>query len=205
MSAGAGTILLASGSPRRREILAAAGLRFRRVASPDVAEVAAGVPGEVAATNAALKCRAACEAGAPEAGELMLGADTIVVLDGEVLGKPRDRGEAAAMLGRLSGRAHRVLTATHLRDREGREAAAVTETAVHVAALAPGWIRAYVSSGEGDDKAGAYGLQGPMAYQVDGIEGCYFNVVGLSPAALRRSIRKMGRDPLDFVRTEPEA
>lgn len=199
------TILLASGSPRRREILQAAGFRFRRVDAPDVEEVGQGSPAQVVRTNARLKCRAAAAAEPPGAHELMLGADTVVAIDSQVLGKPRSRAEGGRMLRALSGRWHRVVTGIWLRGRDGDEVGVVTTTRVKVAPLASSWIRGYLSSGEADDKAGAYGIQGRMGIHVERISGCYFNVVGLSPAALRRGVDRIGLHAHDFLRRAAEA
>lgn len=199
------TILLASGSPRRREILHDAGFRFRRVAAPDVPEVGEGRPDAVVRLNARRKCRAAVAACAPGPSEVVLGADTVVAVDGTVLGKPRSRAEAERMLRALSGRWHRVVTGIWLRGPGGEEAGVVATTRVQVAPLASSWIRGYLSSGEADDKAGAYGIQGRMGVQVDRIAGCYFNVVGLSPAALRRGLDRIGLDASKFLRTATEA
>lgn len=205
MEIGPATILLASGSPRRGEILAASGLRFRRVRSPDVDEVGEGRPASVVRSNARRKCRAAAAACPPGPREVLLGADTVVAIDGQVLGKPADRAEAQRMLRALSGRWHRVVTGIWLFCPGGREVGVVTTTRVKVAPLATSWIRGYLVSGEADDKAGAYGIQGRMGILVDRISGCYFNVVGLSPAALRRGLDRIGLQWYDFLRTAAEA
>jgi septum formation protein len=198
-------ILLASGSPRRREILQSAGFRFRRVATPEVEEVGEGKPAQVVRVNARRKCRAAAEGLEPSPRDVVLGADTVVAIDAQVLGKPEDRADAARMLRALSGRWHRVVTGIWLRGPGGDEVGVVTTTRVHVAPLASSWIQGYLSSGEADDKAGAYGIQGRMGVHVDRISGCYFNVVGLSPAALRRGLDRIGLHADEFLRTSAEA
>lgn len=192
------TLLLASASPRRREILAAAGYRFRVVPAPGVEELMAGRASRLALKNAAAKGRAARDARSPGARELVLAADTVVVLGREVLGKPRDRADAARMLGALQGRWHRVVTGHWLGDGAGREAGAVVATRVRVLAMSRAEIGDYLATGEADDKAGAYGIQGRMAPYIDAVSGCYFNVVGLSPAAVRKLIQRLGAAPGDF-------
>jgi septum formation protein len=119
----------------------------------------------------------------------VLGADTTVVLDGEVLGKPRDAQEAAAMLGRLSGRSHRVLTGVCLISPEGRTETAVETTTVEFRALSRAEIDRYVASGEPMDKAGAYAIQGGAGAFVTRIEGDFDNVVGLPVALVAQLLR----------------
>jgi septum formation protein len=120
-----------------------------------------------------------------DATEFVLGADTTVVLDGEMLGKPRDDDEAAAMLRRLSGRAHEVLTGLALRH-AGRTVSEVAWTVVYFAQLTEEDLAWYVASGEPRDKAGAYGIQGLASRFVERIDGSYANVVGLPVALVRR-------------------
>lgn len=174
-------LVLASASPRRRELLTAAGFTFE----VDVADVDETVhPGEAAGAYAQRVARAKALAVAarwPDA--VVLGADTIVVVDGDVMGKPRDAADAVRMLERLSGRAHQVLTAMAA-TWDGRVAEAVEETLVWFAALTPAQIAAYVASGEPMDKAGAYGIQGKASRFIPRIEGSYTNVVGLPIAAV---------------------
>lgn len=111
---------------------------------------------------------------------LVVGADTIVVLDGEVLGKPKDREDAFSTLQRLQGRSHEVFTGVAcVRSENGQSVVAHRMTKVHMKPLSDERIERYVASGEPDDKAGSYGIQGYGATIVDRIEGCYFNVVGL--------------------------
>jgi len=180
-------VVLASRSPRRRELLLAAGLHVE-VNPPDVDEAAA--PGE---PPAAMVLRLAIEKAATvETGEVVVAADTAVVLDGEALGKPRDVEDAALMLARLSGRAHEVLTGFCVR--QGRERlAAVVKTEVSFRPLSQAEIFGYVSSGEPLDKAGAYGIQGLGGALVDRVEGSYTNVVGLPLAEVLAAIREVLR------------
>lgn len=182
------TLVLASASPRRRELLTAAGFVFD-VEVADVDERRhSGEAAEVYARRVALAKADAVSARRP--GTLVLGADTIVVVDGDVLGKPVDDAEATAMLERLSGRAHRVLTAVALVGGEAR-LDALEETVVWMYALAPEEIAAYVQSGEPRDKAGAYGIQGLASRFIPKIEGSYTNVVGLPIAAVDRLLRSV--------------
>jgi len=128
-------------------------------------------------------------------GELILAADTVVVLDGELLGKPADDAEAAVMLGRLSGRWHEVLTAVAICDLDrGIRLAQVEATRVLFAELSMEEISWYVATGEPGDKAGAYGIQGHGALFVERIEGNYSNVVGLPLPVVYRLLRNAGFD-----------
>lgn len=114
-------------------------------------------------------------------GDTILAADTVVAIDGDILGKPRDEADAAAMLRRLSGRTHTVYTGVALRrgSWQGRQMIAHEVTQVHFAPLTDDEIAAYIATGEPMDKAGAYAIQGRAARFIEGIEGDYFNVVGL--------------------------
>lgn len=195
------SLVLASGSPRRREILGALGLEFRVHAS-DVDEMRAR--GEAAGDYAARLARekatdvaARLRAELPDA--MVLGADTIVVVDGDVLGKPVDDADARAMIARLAGRAHEVTTAVALvSPSRGLCAEGSTTTEVWFRALGPEEIARYVASGDGRDKAGAYAVQGLGSGLVTRVQGSYSNVVGLPAAetlALLRSVGAVGRWP----------
>lgn len=171
------TIILASGSPRRREILSTIGVPFRVVVSDADETLPAGIsPAEAVETLAARKA----EAVAPlvSADETILAADTVVAIDGDILGKPTDEADAAAMLRRLAGRSHTVYTGVALRRGE-RVLVAHEATEVHVAPLTEAEIAAYIATGEPTDKAGAYAIQGIFARHIEGFVGDYFNVVGL--------------------------
>ena len=179
-------LVLASGSPRRRELLSAAGLTFQtRVADIDESQL----PGESARQYverlAEEKARAAWRP-----GEVTLGADTTVVLDGETLGKPADDAEAERMLERLSGRAHEVLTGFCLFDGE-RASTGVAATRVIFRPMTREEIAQYAKSGEPLDKAGAYGIQGLASKFVESVEGCYFNVVGLPVSRVYALLREL--------------
>lgn len=171
-------LILASGSPRRRKFLTDLGLAFT-VASADLDETIH--PGELPGE---LVCRLAAEKAAtvavdhPEAW--VIGADTVVVLGREILGKPVDPAEALAMLKRLAGRTHEVWTGVSIlrwQDRSCRTFAVCTE--VTFAEVAESVLAAYVATGEPLDKAGAYGIQGQGVFLVSSINGSYSNVVGL--------------------------
>lgn len=172
-------LVLASNSPRRREILERAGLTFT-VRAGNVSETLH--PRESACDYVTRLSQAKAEAVEMRPGEVILGADTVVVLDDEILEKPRDDVDAQRMLHLLSGRVHRVLTGICLRHSGGFTCDAA-ETRVSFVPLSEAEILSYVGSGEPRDKAGAYAIQGLASKWIDRIEGCYFNVVGL-PVAL---------------------
>jgi septum formation protein len=178
-------LLLASASPRRAELLAAAGISFETLAV-DLDE--AVLPGEAPEAHvrrlAEAKARAAL---ARRASALVLGADTVVVLDGRILGKPRDAGDARAMLEALAGRDHQVLTGVALVSAEA-SAFEVAHTRVWFAPMTAPEIDDYIRSGEPMDKAGAYGIQGLASRYVERIEGSYTNVVGLPVALVVRML-----------------
>jgi nucleoside triphosphate pyrophosphatase len=182
-------LVLASASPRRAELLRAAGFVFETLVV-DLDERAE--PGESPEAHvrrlAAAKSARALErltdcrsAGGPETA--ILGADTVVVVDGAILGKPSDTDEAGSMLRRLSGRTHEVLTGVSLRLSDWQEDR-VASTAVEFSRLTEAEIRWYVESGEGRDKAGAYAIQGLASRFIPRITGSYSNVVGLPIAVV---------------------
>ena len=181
-------LVLASRSPRRQEILARAGIPF--VVRPVEIDEAL-LPGEDAWAYVRRVARQKAEAAAAAPGDIVLGADTVVVVDEEILGKPAGPADAARMLGRLSGREHMVLTGICL-----RAASTLIEdleaTRVRFVPLSPREIGAYVASGEPLDKAGAYAIQGLASRFVDRVEGCYFNVVGLPIARVCRHLVALG-------------
>ena len=186
--------MLASASPRRRELLALLGLPFV-VAAADVDETPA--PGETAARLAARLAAAKALAVAGTAAlpdPLVIGADTVVVLDGAVRGKPAGPVEAQAALRALRGRGHHVLTALALAARGRTIWQAATETRVDMRSYGDEEIEAYVGSGGPFDKAGGYAIQDPTFQPVLRIVGCYPNVVGLPLCALVRGLRASGLD-----------
>lgn len=169
-------IVLASASPRRQELLRQVGVSFRVIPSQVDEQVDEPMqPGALVEHLALAKAR---DVAAREAGALVLGSDTIVVVDEQVLGKPKDRADAIAMLKQLSGRSHQVMTGVALVTAE-RELVGHEVTTVRFRTLEPGEIERYVDSGEPMDKAGAYGIQGRAAAMISAIEGDYFTVVGL--------------------------
>ncbi len=187
-------LVLASASPRRRELLERLGLRFT-VRSADIDETP--LPGEAPdAYVLRLAREKARTAGRP--GELVLAADTTVVVDGEILGKPEDGADAERMLRLLSGREHEVLTGVAvlevLEGAETRTAAEVARTAVRMAALTPEEIAWYVATDEPKDKAGAYAIQGLSALFVETVSGNYANVVGLPIPTVYRLFAELGWD-----------
>lgn len=180
-------LVLASQSPRRAEILRQAGLDFTvRAATVDETPREQEKPEDYVRRLAEEKALAV-EA---TADETVLGADTTVVVDGEMLGKPADDAEARRMLQKLSGRCHEVLTGICLR-RGDRRVCDWTSTRVWFIPLAGAEIDAYVASGEPMDKAGAYAIQGLASKYIERIEGCYFNVVGLPVALVYRHLHSL--------------
>ena len=179
-------IVLASSSPRRSGLLRQIGITFE-VVTPDVDESRysfADDPSGTAERLALAKARSV--AGRVDArGRLLLGADTVVVFEGHVIGKPKDVEDAFAMLRKLAGRSHRVLTGFALLDPQTNRAVTGHEwTAVSMRELSDAEIRAYVDSGEPLDKAGSYGAHALGAGLITRVEGCFYNVIGLPLARL---------------------
>ena len=169
-------LILASGSPRRRELLALITPDYIvRPSTVDESTVTAPDPAQLARALAAAKAQdvaAACP------GDIVLGSDTVVDCGGEVFGKPRGRDDALRMLRALSGRAHRVHTGLCV-CAGGRTAATMETTTVHFAPIPEAELQAYADTAEPYDKAGAYAIQGRAALWCSGIEGCYYNIMGL--------------------------
>ncbi|NLC54154.1 MAG: septum formation inhibitor Maf [Firmicutes bacterium] len=190
-------IILASASPRRQELLTMLGLDFTVMASSfeEREQVdPATTPAEqvVAAARGKADDIFRLTARAPEtADRLVIGADTIVVLDGQILGKPSDQAEARRMLWALSGRWHQVFTGLALLHRV-KTITAYEMTRVHFRPLSDQEINAYLCTGEPMDKAGAYGIQGHGAIFVDRIEGCFYNVMGLPVPRLALLLKEYG-------------
>jgi septum formation protein len=188
--------VLASASPRRRELLVSLGVRFECVAPVvDEQPLAGESPARLVERLARDKTLAGRAAGAVAAALPVLGADTEVVVDGEVLGKPADRGQAAAMLRRLSGRSHEVMTAVALADGTGLFSL-VQITTVTFRSISEREIEDYCDSGEADDKAGAYGIQGRAGLFVSRLKGSYSGVVGLPLLETARLLARAGIGPL---------
>lgn len=192
------TLVLASASPRRRDLLAGLGLRFT-VRPVDVDETPRAGEEPRAYVLRLAEEKALERVGE---GELVLAADTTVVLDGEILGKPADEAEAREMLGRISGREHTVLTGVALaeaKESDGDGARAVAEeTRVRMAPMSTDEIAWYAATGETLDKAGSYAVQGIGAMFVEAVFGDYTNVVGLPLPATYRLFREAGHDLRGF-------
>lgn len=179
--------VLASSSPRRKELLETAGVDFE-IDVEGVEEIPQGnTPEEKVCSVAAQKCRPVA---ARRPGDCVIGADTVVSIDGDILGKPRDRKDACDMLRRLSGREHTVYTGVCI-SANGEESVFSEATEVKFFPLSDSEIEDYVLSGEPMDKAGAYGIQGLGCTLVEGISGDYFNVVGLPVARVVREIKRI--------------
>jgi septum formation protein len=181
-------LILASASPRRREILAAAGILFEAHPSSVREETRDGETPEQLVRRLAMQKAAEVALRFPL--DIVLGCDTEVVIDGRTLGKPRDDRHAAEMLRLLSGRSHIVLSGLCLIAGE-KISVETAATTVWISPMSESEIAAYVASGEPRDKAGAYAIQGLAARFVERIEGCYFNVVGLPVATLYRMLREL--------------
>lgn len=184
-------IILASASPRRADLLRQIGVKFSVCAS-DTAEIADdNLPIKERIMQLALEKAANVAKGFSEG--IVLGADTVVVCDDVILGKPKDREEAKAMLQRLSGRSHQVMTAVALIDAATkRKWQAIQVSEVVFRALTEDDIEAYLLTGEYRDKAGAYGIQGFGALLVESIFGCYYNIVGLPLKMTADGLKEMG-------------
>ena len=195
-------LILASASPRRAELLRAAGYEFDVV----VADVDESLRNGESPSAYVRRLAAAKSAAVMENRELtptiVLGADTTVVVDDEILAKPRDEADAAAMLRRLSGRRHEVLTGVSLR-RGAYEVGRVESTSVYVAELTDEEIAWYVATGEGRDKAGAYAIQGFASRFIPRVEGSYSNVVGLPVACVRELLTEISGTRPDRASRRP--
>ena len=188
-------IILASASPRRRELMEQAGLPCTILPAKGEEDAGDRSPAEAVRYLSEQKAREVAGQIADDAapGTVVIGADTVVAVDGRILGKPADRADAARMLRLLSGRTHEVFTGvTLIVQREGGQTEEIgfeTRTEVDISTLSGEEIDAYLATGEADDKAGAYGIQGRFAIHVASIRGDYNNVVGLPIAELYRTLR----------------
>ncbi|MBE3583290.1 MAG: septum formation inhibitor Maf [Limnochordaceae bacterium] len=211
MAASDPLLILASTSPRRRELLKRLGLPFQ-VERPQAVERRrpGEAPGELVERLAREKAEAVASRWGRQAGaepghgqeeqrRLVIGADTVVVLDGEILGKPKDLEDAKQMLRRLSGRTHEVYTGVAVLETPwpgGPELVEHEVTRVTFRPLTSAMIEHYVASGEPMDKAGAYGVQGLGSVIVSHIDGCFFNVVGLPLPRLAQMLERLGQPVL---------
>ena len=189
-------IILASASPRRRELLSQIGVNFDIRVSQAEEIYHSTVPQEIVKELALIKAETVARELSPEErnGCLLIGADTVVVQNGKILGKPKDEADALQMLRNLQGNCHEVYTGTALlrfenNEREVRNHAVMTKVYVH--AMSEQEIRAYIATGEPMDKAGAYGIQGRFAAYIDRIEGDYYNVVGLPVSYIYQSLKEL--------------
>ena len=187
-------IVLASQSPRRRELLGKMGLEFTTKA-PEIDETAlSGLPARQL-VEALSREKALHIAQGEDPDTIVIGSDTVVVLDGEILGKPATPRQAEEMLTALSGRSHEVCTGVTVCQGE-KVVSQVEVTQVTFRSLTPEEVRRYVQTGEPMDKAGAYGIQGYGALLVEGIQGDYSSVVGLPVCRLGRILLDFGVDCL---------
>lgn len=199
-------IILGSASPRRRELLAQIGAEFEIRVSEKEEIYHSEKPEEIVCELALMKAENVASelSEAERAGAVVLGADTVVVLDGKILGKPLDEEEAARMLSALQGRSHEVYTGVAVLEyaESGERAVSggwklekkenyAVETRVYVNPMTEQEIREYIATGDPMDKAGAYGIQGRFAAYIDRIEGDYYNVVGLPVSRVYRTLKEM--------------
>lgn len=204
-------IILASASPRRRELLEQIGLTFEVCPAKGEEIITKSAPEEAVQELARAKAREVAsmvrqygvrhgELVTPQ-DMIVIGADTVVAADGQILGKPGDEEDAFRMLSMLSGRSHAVYTGVALvfLDQSGRAGEHVfyERTIVSMREMSEKEIRRYIATGEPMGKAGAYGIQGKCAIYIDKIDGDYNNVVGLPVAALYRELKKLGIDPYE--------
>lgn len=203
-------LILASSSPRRRELLGSLGLEFE-IISPDVDEESFDLshlpPDEVVKFLSRVKAQ---EVFKRNPNAIVIGADTIVVCNGEVFGKPKNKQDAFRMLDILQGNTHTVysgITMFHPNESPERPPFASEALATHVVmrALSSDEIHAYIETGEPMDKAGAYAIQGYGSTLINRIDGCYFNVVGMSLFLLNQLFRQLGEDLLLQSQALPEA
>ena len=190
-------LILASASPRRRELLERIGLKPEIHPSTleenplctEPAQVVMELAGQKARDVMAQVREEARTTGIPFSG-IIIGSDTVVSVDDEILGKPADRDEALEMIGRIQGRSHRVYTGVAILT-EDRESCFAVETRVDVYPMSDAEIEAYVDCGESMDKAGAYGIQGSFAAHIRGIDGSYTNVMGLPVGRLYQELKRI--------------
>jgi septum formation protein len=191
-----GTIVLASASPRRTELMSLAGIEFE-VIPADICEDV--LPDEIPSEHVMRLSREKADAVAAEAvGRFFVGADTVVVLDGSIMGKPADEAEAYRMLSELSGRNHEVITGFTVFDKiSGIHVSRSVRTEVTFKEIGEGEVRAYIASGCPMDKAGAYAIQGGAVHFVQAICGSYTNVIGLPMTELYETLCQLGALDVD--------
>ena len=194
-------IILGSASPRRRELLSQIGVSFEVRTSGREEIYHSAIPEEIVRELALMKAENVAGDLTDEQNEapkdtIVIGADTIVVLDGKILGKPVDEKDAADMIGALQGRSHEVYTGVAILDYDSQGEKNVSVhavgTKVYVNPMDEAEISAYIDTGEPMDKAGAYGIQGRFAAYIDRIEGDYYNVVGLPVSYVYQALKRIG-------------
>lgn len=193
-------VILASASPRRRELLGQIGINFRIQVSEVEEQIGAVGPDEAVRELSAQKAEAVMAQLVQKERSLVIGADTVVSCDGVILGKPVDAEDAKRMLRLLSGRSHEVYTGVTLLHGKNRERYTFAErTVVHFAPMTEREIADYVATGDPMDKAGAYGIQGICACYITGIEGDYNNVVGLPVGRLYQELKTIWPELLSEI------
>jgi len=187
-------LILASASPRRAEILAAAGIPHEiRPAQIDESAQPGETPAQLAERLARAKAEAVARELSRDKDAVVLAADTVVVLDGKILGKPKDSADARAMLRKLRNREHQVITGiAAIRVADGARKSGAETTRVWFSDMTDREVDAYVSTGEPLGKAGAYAIQGLAGRYIPRIEGCYFNVVGLPVSRVWQALADLG-------------
>jgi septum formation protein len=197
-------LILASHSPRRRELMKLIGHPFRCITSNAEETLLPGeTPAEHVVRLSLLKAR---EVGEKVGQGTIIGADTVVVLDGEIMGKPSSEEDAFDMLSRLQGRTHTVYTGFALHDaKDGWDISGFETTEVTMRSMDAGLIRDYIATGEPLDKAGAYGIQGYGAVLIPAVHGCYFNVMGLPLSRLMEALYTFTNGRYGYFGTKAES
>lgn len=187
-------IILASASPRRKELLSQIGITFEIIKAEKEEHITSSIPTEVVKE---LSMQKAKEVAAKCDGSIIIGADTIVAMEGQILGKPKDRADAMRMLRLLQGKKHQVITGVTVLLGSTKTLSFAEVTDVSLYPMTDAQIERYIATKEPMDKAGAYGIQGRFAAYVRGIEGDYNNVVGLPIGRLYQEVLSAGIDLLD--------
>lgn len=190
-------VILASKSPRRSEILKNLGLNFE-IITADTDESSDIKTPELLVKELAKRKGSAVLKDIGTLDALVISADTVVAVDNEILGKPKDKSDAFNMLKKLSGRAHRVISGVSL-SLHGRTVTDFEETFVYFSELSDRQIEKYVATNEPNDKAGAYAVQGIASLWIDKIDGCYFNVVGFPTRLFYKLLKELGIDYEDLI------
>ncbi len=192
-------IILASASPRRKELLSQIGITFEIIKAEKEEHITSSIPTEVVKE---LSMQKAKEVAAKCDGSIIIGADTIVAMEGQILGKPKDRADAMRMLRLLQGKKHQVITGVTVLLGSTKTLSFAEVTDVSLYPMTDAQIERYIATKEPMDKAGAYGIQGRFAAYVRGIEGDYNNVVGLPIGRLYQEVLSVGIDLLDYQTEE---